>query len=92
MPASHTTYAPFVKKIEYQAMDVDEDGFITVLDAEGNTREDLKIPEAMAQPPPGADELSKKIRENLASEVDFYVIVQAACGTEQIMDIKVMTN
>uniref|UniRef100_A0A3B4WD66 Eukaryotic translation initiation factor 5A n=1 Tax=Seriola lalandi dorsalis TaxID=1841481 RepID=A0A3B4WD66_SERLL len=45
VPASHTTYAPFVKKIEYQAMDVDEDGFITVLDAEGNTREDLKIPE-----------------------------------------------
>merc|ERR1711924_282035 len=33
VPASHTTYAPFVKKIEYQAMDVDEDGFITVLDA-----------------------------------------------------------
>mmetsp|Transcript_35379 Transcript_35379/g.117244 ORF Transcript_35379/g.117244 Transcript_35379/m.117244 type:complete len:167 (-) Transcript_35379:390-890(-) len=92
VPASHTTYAPFVKKIEYQAMDVDEDGFITVLDAEGNTREDLKIPEAMPQPPPGADELSKKIREHLADEKDFYVVVQAACGTEQIMDIKIMTN
>ena len=46
----------------------------------------------MKQPPPYADEVSKKIRDLLAEEKDFYVIVQAACGTEQIMDTKVMTN
>merc|ERR1712070_1214407 len=73
VPASHTTYAPFVKKVEYQAMDVDDDGFISVMDADGNTREDLKIPEAMSQSPPGADELSKRIREYLEASKDFYV-------------------
>ena len=31
VPASHTTYAPFVKKVEYQVLDVDEDGFISVM-------------------------------------------------------------
>jgi len=92
VPASHTTYAPFIKKIEYQAMDLDDDGFISVMDADGNTREDLKIPKAMNNPPPGADELSKRIKDYLAEQKDFYVIVQSACGTEQIMDTKVMTN
>jgi len=92
VPASHTTYSPFVKKVEYQAMDLDDDGFISVMDADGNTREDLKIPNAMPQPPPGADELSTRITTMLAEQKEFYVIVQSACGVEQIMDTKVMTQ
>ena len=40
----------------------------------------------------GALELSNKIKENLTAEKDFYVIVQSACGHEQIMDIKMMTG
>ena len=31
-------------------------------------------------------------KEMLEAEKDFYVIVQSACGHEQIMDTKVMTN
>ena len=42
--------------------------------------------------PPGADELSATIRKLLEEEKDFYVIVQSACGKEQIMDTKVMTG
>ena len=52
VPASHTTYAPFVKKMEYQFLDVDEDGFISCMTEDGTQREDLKIPDAMSQPPP----------------------------------------
>jgi len=92
VPASHTTYSPFVKKMEYQCIDLDdEDGFVSVMDADGNTREDLKIPDRMQMPPPGADELSKRIKDYLGEQKDFYIIVQSACGTEQIMDTKVMT-
>jgi len=91
VPSSHTTYAPFVKKEEYQALSVD-DGFITVLTASGETREDLKLPSEMNPPPPGADELSGRIQKMLDDEQDFYVIVQSACNIEQIMDTKVMTN
>jgi len=92
VPSSHTTSVPFVKKEEYQAMDVDEDGFITVLTGDGDTRSDLKLPSEMQPEPPGATELSNKIREMLAAEKDFYVIVQSAIGHEQIMDVKVMTG
>merc|ERR1719420_638151 len=65
VPASHTTYAPFVKKVELQCIDVDDDGFISCMDADGNTREDLKLPNCMQMKPPGADELSDKIKELL---------------------------
>ena len=92
VPASHTTYAPFVKKMEYQFLDVDEDGFISCMTEDGTQREDLKIPDAMSQPPPGADELSNKIREFKEKEVDFYIVVQSACNIEQVMDTKTMTT
>jgi translation initiation factor 5A len=92
VPASHTTYAPFVKKVEYQCMDVDEDGFLSVMDADGNTRDDLKIPDAMPMPPPDADVLSKRIRDLLADEKEFSIVVQMACGIEQVMDTKSMLN
>merc|ERR1712137_128826 len=79
VPASHTTYVPVVKKTEYQCMDVDEDGFVSAMAADGNTREDLKLPELISPEPPGAGELSQKIRDMLNDQKDFYVIVQAAC-------------
>ena len=92
VPSSHTTSVPFVKKEEYQAMDCDEDGFVTVLTADGDTRSDLKLPDTMQPEPPGATELSTKIRSYLTEEKDFYDIVQSACDHEQIMDVKMMTN
>lgn len=92
VPASHTTSVPFVKKEELQCIDADEDGFVTVLTSNGETRSDLKLPDAMTPEPPGAMELSQRIRDFLVAEKDFYVIVQSACGTEQIMDTKVMTE
>merc|ERR1712205_8014 len=78
VPSSHTTSVPFVKKEELQCIDVDEDGFVTCLTAEGDTRSDLKTPDQMTPEPPGATELSKKIKDLLAEEKDFYVIVQNA--------------
>merc|ERR1712227_758093 len=38
VPASHTTSVPFVKKEEFQCIDVDEDGFVTVITSSGDTR------------------------------------------------------
>merc|ERR1740130_1811012 len=87
VPASHTTYAPNVVKTEYQCMDVSEDGFVSVMDAEGNCREDLKLPREMKDPkPPNAEELSKRVEDLMKAQdaggPDFFVIVQHACATE----------
>jgi len=91
VPASHTTYAPFIKKLEYQCIDIDEDNFITCMDADGNTRSDLKTPDQIMPNPPQAVELTKKIKDFLEEETDFYIIVTSACGHEQVMDTKLMT-
>merc|ERR1719446_1115881 len=86
MEAGHITSVPFVKKEEYQCIDVDEDDFVTLLTADGDTRSDIKLPRSLPPPEvPGAEELSQKICDLLKEEKDFYVIVQIACGTEQIM-------
>ena len=93
VPAGHTTSVPFVKKEEYQCIDVDEDDFVTLLTSDGGTRADIKLPRSLPPPEvPGAGELSEKICGLLKDEKDFYVIVQVACGREQIMDTKVMNN
>jgi Eukaryotic elongation factor 5A hypusine, DNA-binding OB fold len=65
---------------------------VTILTASGDTRSDLKLPDVMNPAPPGASELSGKIRTLLKEEKEFFLIVQSACGIEQIMDIKVMTQ
>jgi len=93
VPAGHTTAIPFVKKEEYQCIDCDDDDFVTLLTPEGDTRADIKLPRSLPPPEvPGAEVLSQKIIDHLKEEKDFYVIVQVACGREQIMDIKVMTS
>ena len=65
---------------------------MTILTASGDTRSDLKLPDVMNPAPPGASELSGKIRTLLKEEKEFFLIVQSACGIEQIMDVKVMTQ
>jgi len=92
VPSSHTTYAPFVKKEEYQCLMVDDEGFVTCLTSGGDTREDIKLPNELNPMPPGADELSAKIKDLCKEEKDFYIIVQSACNIEQIMDLKMMTT
>ena len=84
IPVSHFPGVPFVKKMEYKAMKVDDDDYITVLTDDGDTRP-IKVS-------PVALELSNKIKEMLKKEIDFYVIVQQACGKEQIMDIKIAAS
>jgi len=92
VPAGHTTAIPFVKKLEYQCIDVDEDGFLTVMTAEGDTRSDLKVPSEVTPEPPDAAKTTELIKTYLKEEKDFYVIVQAAIGKEVVMDTKVMTS
>ena len=59
------------------------------------SRSDIKLPHAtqgLQTIPDSAEAVSKRIKELLAAEKDFYVIVQSACGVEMIMDTKVMTE
>ena len=67
VPASHTTNVPFVKKMEYQCIDINEE-FLTLLTDSGDTRDDIKLPKFLNQAPPDAGEVSDRIEQMLAEE------------------------
>ena len=42
-PSSHNMYVPNVAKNEFSLLDINEDGFMTLMLESGETKEDLKI-------------------------------------------------
>merc|ERR1711959_519779 len=84
-PATHNIDSPFVTRSDYQVMDIGEDGYLSLMDPEGNTREDLSFPE-------GTDDDAKvvaMIKDYFeAGDCDVYVTVLGACGTEKVVDCK----
>ena len=80
-PTSHNMLAPFVTISNYQLSDISDDGFVTLMTENGDTREDLKLPNADSADP----ELGAKIKEAfLNGEKDVFVVVTKAMETEQI--------
>lgn len=43
-PTSHNMSVPNITRMEYTLLDITEDGFLSVMDDDGNNREDLKLP------------------------------------------------
>ena len=68
----------------YKCLDVDEDGYLTTLDSDGNKSADLRLPEFA----PDAKKVSERIEAYLAAEKDFNVIVLSACGKRQVVDTR----
>jgi len=91
-PTSHNLDVPFVKRTEYQVMMVDESsGNVSLLDATGNTKEDLNLPTFVSTGQPTEDDskvAEELIKEVTAGEKTVFAIVQAACGWEKIVGVK----
>ena len=91
-PASHNLDVPFVKKTEYQVLTADGDsGEVSLLQEDGTTKDDLNLPTFVNIGAPTDDD--KKTADELLSELDkgeksVFVIVQAACGMEKIIGVK----
>eukprot|EP01091_Cochliopodium_minus_P004134 TRINITY_DN1404_c0_g1_i1.p2 TRINITY_DN1404_c0_g1~~TRINITY_DN1404_c0_g1_i1.p2 ORF type:complete len:150 (-),score=49.72 TRINITY_DN1404_c0_g1_i1:88-537(-) len=77
---SHNMQVPNVDRYEYQLTDITKEGYVAIMDEEGNVREDLKLPEG---------ELGDDIRNKFDDGADLDVIVLSAMGHDQIMDYKV---
>ena len=80
VPSSHNCDIPHVNRTEYQLIDISEDGFVSLLTSDGNTKDDLRLP---------TDEtLVAQIKEGFESGKDLVVTVQSAMGEEQICALK----
>jgi len=82
-PSTHNMECPLVKRTEYQLIDMDDEGFVTLMDDNGETRDDLKCTD---------NDVNKQIREKVDAGEDALVCVLKAIGKEQIMSMKNMAK
>ncbi|CAH9144988.1 unnamed protein product [Cuscuta epithymum] len=80
VPSSHNCDVPHVNRVDYQLIDISEDGFVSLLTESGSTKDDLKLPTD--------DGLLKQIQDGFKEGKDLIVSVMAAMGEEQINAVK----
>jgi translation initiation factor 5A len=80
IPSTHGTQVPNVSRKEYTLVDLSEDEFLTLMDDEGVTREDIKLP---------AGDMAFDIKEKWQDQdKEWLVTVLSAMGQEQVVQIK----
>ena len=83
-PASHNKDVPNIKRTEYSIMGVDDEGYVSLVDKNGNMRQDLKLPNDI-----DSDEvICKKIKEGLDAGKSMLCTVLYAMKVEKIEDAK----
>jgi len=82
IPSTHGTTVPIVVRSDWEVIDIDEEGELTLMDEGGNQKTDLNLP---AVPEGLADEI--KAAWN-GGENSVMVTVQAAVGIEQVIAYK----
>jgi translation initiation factor 5A len=79
-PSTHNMDVPHVNRCDFQLIDISDDGFVTLMNDKGDTRDDLRVPEG---------EMGKKIRDEFGKEdTTVIVTVLSAVGEEQIVACK----
>eukprot|EP00803_Ostreobium_quekettii_P003764 evm.model.scf_134.1 EVM.evm.TU.scf_134.1 scf_134:27094-29253(-) len=85
-PSSHNCEVPNVVRQEFTLIDVNDEGFVTLMDESGNTREDLMLPKGTDE----AEKLAATIKDYHADGKEMLVTVLKAMGEEMINQVKVL--
>jgi translation initiation factor 5A len=85
IPSTHTAHVPVVVRKDYDLVDISDDGFLTLMDEEGEMKEDLKLPDA---PDNYGRELQKAFEAANEAGKALSVNVCSAMGHEQVMSHK----
>merc|ERR1711994_494710 len=80
-PSTHNMDVPNVKRRDFQLLTI-EDGYLSLMDDAGNTREDLKKPDG---------EVGEEIDKHMDNETDILCTVLSACGEECVTACKINT-
>ncbi|KAI9892867.1 MAG: Eukaryotic translation initiation factor 5A [Vezdaea aestivalis] len=78
-PSTHNMDVPNVTRSEYQLLDVSDDGFLNLMNDNGETKDDVKVPEG---------ETGDKIKRLFGEGKDLNVIVLTAMAEQLAMDCK----
>ena len=83
LPTSHNVEVPNIKRSEWTVISVDQDGYLTLMDLQGNTRQDLKLPEETEDD----TTLSEKIRSSVEAGKDLTVTVMESMKIEKVVEM-----
>jgi len=81
-PSTHNMDVPFVKREDYQLMDISDDGYLTLMADSGDLREDLKLPDG---------DLGNQLKGEFENGREILCTVLKACGEECVIAIKTNT-
>ncbi|EYE94434.1 Eukaryotic translation initiation factor eIF-5A [Aspergillus ruber CBS 135680] len=79
-PSTHNMDVPKVSRKEYQLLDITDDGFLSLMKDDGDTKDDVKLPEGEL-----GGRIEKLFREE---EKDLNVTILTSMGEECCMDAK----
>jgi len=82
-PSTHNMDVPFVKRLDFQLVDISADNFLSLMDDGGDVREDIKIPEG---------DLGDEIRQKHEDGLDVVCTVLCAMGEEQVIGTKTLVT
>ncbi|ROT38692.1 translation initiation factor eIF-5A [Sodiomyces alkalinus F11] len=79
-PSTHNMDVPHVFRKEYQLLDIADDGFMSLMNDDGDTKDDVRVPDG---------EVGEKINRLFkAEEKDTNVIILSAMGEEAAVEAK----
>jgi translation initiation factor 5A len=79
-PSTHNIDVPNVNRSDFQLVDISDDGFVSLMNEKGETRDDLRIPEG---------EIGQKLKDEFAKEDNTVIVtVMSAVGEEAIIACK----
>ena len=81
-PTSHNMMVPNVTRTEYNLMDINNDGYLSLMEENGKVKEDLKLPYEIDP------ELSEKIKAMFDEGKNLVVGTIGALGMEMVNAVK----
>ena len=82
-PASHIVQVPEIKRTPYTLIDIDSDGYATLMDKQGNSRQDLRLPEETEED----QKLSERIKGAHDARKEIILTVVECLGIEKIFEM-----
>lgn len=81
-PSTHNMDVPRVSRKDYQLVNISDDDYMSLMEDEGNTREDIKVP---------ISEIGTEIKTRFQKGDSFSVTILSSMGEETAVGVKALT-